>query len=201
LGASLASNRNQYAKYPPRKHRPRYKESRMRYTFESEQWLPYPVEQVFAFFANPENLPKLMPPWQQTRIERCRLVPAPPSPQHGLLSTPAASAGTSMTLTFRPFPLSPFRISWEAEISKFAWNDHFCDIQHSGPFAYWHHCHYVSAATREGTAGTIVRDHVVYAMPFGMLGRIAQRIAGNAQFRSIFNYRHRRTAELLAAEH
>jgi len=171
----------------------------MRYTFESEQWLPYPVERVFAFFANPENLPKLMPAWQKTRIERCSLVPAPPNPQPTPRSTPAASVGTLMTLTFRPFPLSPFRISWVAEISKFVWNDHFCDTQHSGPFAYWHHCHYVSAAAREGATGTTVRDHVVYAMPFGLLGRIAQHMAGKAQFRSIFNYRHRRTAELLAA--
>jgi ligand-binding SRPBCC domain-containing protein len=173
----------------------------MRYSYETEQWLPYPVDQVFAFFANPENLPKLMPEWQQTRIERSRMVPASPNPQHMHATATAAGAGTSMTLTFRPFPLSPFRISWEAEITEFAWNDHFCDIQHHGPFAYWHHCHHCAAQTRDGTAGTIVRDHVVYAMPFGPFGKIAQRIAGKAQFRSIFDYRHRRTAELLATNH
>ena len=37
----------------------------MHHTFTSEQWLPYPVEPVFAFFANPENLPRLMPKWQK----------------------------------------------------------------------------------------------------------------------------------------
>ena len=29
----------------------------MGYTFQTEQWLPYPVEDVFALFADPRNLP------------------------------------------------------------------------------------------------------------------------------------------------
>ena len=41
----------------------------MRHPFAAEQWLPYPVELVFAFFANPQNLPRLMPAWQKARIE------------------------------------------------------------------------------------------------------------------------------------
>ncbi len=40
----------------------------MRHTFQTEQWLPFPVELVFAFFAYPENLPRLMPAWQKARI-------------------------------------------------------------------------------------------------------------------------------------
>jgi ligand-binding SRPBCC domain-containing protein len=50
----------------------------MRHTFHSEQWLPYPVELVFPFFANPENLPRLMSSWQKARFEDAALV-APPS--------------------------------------------------------------------------------------------------------------------------
>lgn len=37
--------------------------------FETRQWVPFPVELVFAFFANPSNLPHLMPPRLKTRIE------------------------------------------------------------------------------------------------------------------------------------
>ena len=50
----------------------------MRHFFQAEQWLPYPIETVFAFFANPENLPPLMPAWQKARIEKLSIVPPPP---------------------------------------------------------------------------------------------------------------------------
>src|SRR6202044_3882434 len=42
-------------------------------------WVPFPVTRVFAFFSSPENLPRLMPPETQTRIDRLQLV-APPLP-------------------------------------------------------------------------------------------------------------------------
>lgn len=171
----------------------------MRHTFETEQWLPYPRTAVFSFFADPDNLPRLMPVWQHTRIDRASIAPSPaPDPLPGP-QTPAAGAGTTMTLTFRPFPFAPFRISWDAEITEFAWNDHFCDVQHRGPFAFWRHCHHVADELRGGQLGTIVRDHVVYQFPLGPLGDLAQRVAGGAQIRNVFHYRQQRTAQLLAA--
>jgi ligand-binding SRPBCC domain-containing protein len=172
----------------------------MRHLFTAEQWLPYSLEQVFAFFSNPENLPRLMPKWQKARIEEAVFAPAPPRPESTLgvrFIGAVAGAGTKMTISFRPFPLSPIRVPWDAEITEFAWNDHFCDVQHRGPFAYWHHCHYISAETRNDTPGVLVRDEVNYEMHFGALGEIANTFAMKRQFKSIFDYRHKRTAELL----
>ena len=48
--------------------------------FETDQWVPFPVELVFAFFANPSNLPHLVPAKQKARIEDLRLQPPPPRP-------------------------------------------------------------------------------------------------------------------------
>jgi ligand-binding SRPBCC domain-containing protein len=172
----------------------------MRHTFQSEQWLPYSVEQIFAFFANPENLPRLMPKWQKARIEEATFAPTPPRPASTLgvrFRGVAAGAGTRMTIGFKPFPYAPFRIPWDAEITEFVWNDHFCDIQHRGPFAYWHHCHHISAETRERVAGTKVHDQVDYELPLGPLGELANTLVMQRQFRAIFDYRHTRTAELL----
>jgi ligand-binding SRPBCC domain-containing protein len=166
--------------------------------FTAEQWLPYPVQPVFAFFANPANLPPLMPAWQKARIERAKFVP-PPAPPDGWPSPGgvAAGAGTTMTIKFRPFPYAPFTVRWDAEITEFAWNDHFCDVQHRGPFAFWRHCHRLQPQTHNGVAGTLLRDEVEYALPLGPLGDVANAIAGKAQFRAIFNFRHRQAAELL----
>jgi ligand-binding SRPBCC domain-containing protein len=172
----------------------------MRHTFEAEQWLPYPLEPVFAFFANPQNLPRLMPDWQKARIEEAVYTAPPPRPagvQPGLRSL-AAGVGSRMTISFKPFPFSPFRVPWEAEIAEFAWNDHFCDIQLRGPFAYWRHCHRLRAETRAEGNGTLLRDELEYELPMGPLGELAHAIAVRGQIRRIFDLRHRRTAELLA---
>ncbi len=172
----------------------------MRHTFQSEQWLPYPVDVVFTFFANPENLPRLMPAWQKTRIEEISLAP-PPLIASSKGSSLIAGAGTKLTISFRPFPYSPSRILWEAEISEFVWNNHFCDQQLRGPFAYWHHCHKVQPQTRPDDAGTpisgaLLHDEVKYELPLGKLGDIANSII-NWQLHKTFAYRHSRTLELL----
>jgi ligand-binding SRPBCC domain-containing protein len=178
----------------------------MRHTHHSEQWLPYCVELVFVFFANPENLPRLMPRWQKARIEEAAFSPPPPPAQTTAFSsrkTIAAGAGTRLTLSFKPFPYSPVRLLWEAEISEFVWNDHFCDHQLRGPFSYWHHCHTVQSEVRADASGipirgTLLRDDVEYEMPFGNLGDIAQRLFIARQLKNTFSYRHARTSELLS---
>ena len=171
----------------------------MRHHFKAEQFVPYPIELVFAFFANPENLPRLMPPWQKARIEEASFAPPPARPE-GTQKFPgiAAGAGTRMTISFRPFPLAPVRVPWDAEIVEFVWNDHFCDVQlERGPFAFWRHCHRLSEETRDGMAGTVLRDEVEYEMRFGALGDLAGRIGADWQFGKMFKFRQKRTAELL----
>jgi len=179
--------------------------STMRHTFQSEQWLPYPVKLVFAFFSNPDNLPRLMPDWQKARIDKISLAPAPSQPvSYPGFSSIAAGAGTKLTISFRPIPYSPIRMLWDAEISEFAWNDHFCDRQlRRGPFAYWKHCHRVQSETRtdnSGTpiSGTLLQDKVDYELPLGKLGNIANSLFVASQLRSTFAYRHDRTIELLS---
>jgi ligand-binding SRPBCC domain-containing protein len=174
----------------------------MRYSYHSEQWLPHPVELVFAFFANPRNLPRLMPPWQKAHIEESTLTPPPPRPATADLQV-AAGTDSRITLSFRPFPYSPIRVRWIAQISDFTWNHHFCDTQLRGPFAYWNHCHTVAPERRPNGSGsliegTLLRDDVEYEMPLGKLGQLAQRLIIAHQIRSTFAYRRTRTRDLLA---
>jgi ligand-binding SRPBCC domain-containing protein len=178
----------------------------MAHSYQAEQWLPYPVELVFAFFANPENLPRLMPAWQKARIEEAAFAPPPPQPTSAdptlRLKSIAAGAGTRMTLSFRPFPYAPVRIPWEAEITEFVWNEHFCDVQLRGPFAQWHHCHSLQPQIGADVSGapvhgTLLRDKVDYALPMGPLGELANLLFITRQLKSTFDYRHLRTAELM----
>ncbi len=172
----------------------------MRHTYHAEQWLPYPIETVFDFFANPENLPRLMPEWQQARIEQSTIAPAPWRPgtdPAATQNTSAAGKGTLMTITFLPFPHAPFRVPWDAEITDFEWDDHFCDVQHRGPFAYWKHCHRLEPQIRGVLRGTLLQDNVEYELPLGPLGDLANTLFVKRQMESIFEYRQKLTAELL----
>jgi ligand-binding SRPBCC domain-containing protein len=170
----------------------------MRHTFHSEQWLPYPVERVFAFLANPENLLRLMPTWQKAHIEEASFAPAPARVADDpiLPMSLTAGIGSHMTLSFRPFPYSPIRVPWEAEITEFVWNDHFCDRQLRGPFAYWNHCHTVGLEKQANISGTLLSDDIEYEIPLGKFGELAQRLI-TRQLRNTFAYRRARTSEML----
>lgn len=173
----------------------------MRYHFQAEQWLPYPLETVFAFFADPANLPRLMPAWQDARIDAAKYVAPPPPPRDFPGSDRIiAGDGTELTLTIRPIPFSPIRLPWVARIEGFRWLEGFSDAQLRGPFAYWLHTHTVHSEERNGVAGTHLVDSVVYTPPLGPLGAIANALFLKHQLAATFAFRQKRTLELLANE-
>ncbi|HEV2274948.1 MAG TPA: SRPBCC family protein [Acidobacteriaceae bacterium] len=163
--------------------------------------MPFPVARVFAFFADPGNLPRLMPEWQKVRIDALHSVP--PLDEAGMEARTAnarpgkaAGAGSSIVLSFRPIPLLPLRLSWVARITEFTANEGFCDEQERGPFAYWRHCHATRVEVRGGVAGTAVRDDLEYEIPLGRAGDMAHALV-RRQIEGLFAYRQRRLPELL----
>jgi ligand-binding SRPBCC domain-containing protein len=177
----------------------------MRYTFHSERWFPCRIDLAFAFFANPHNLPRLMPSWQDARIELAAFAPPPPRPIACDLSpheTIAAGVGSRINVSFRPFPYAPFRISWEAEIVEFTWNEHLCDVQIRGPFTFWRHHHRLQRETHTDESGaplegTLLHDDIEYSLPLGPIGALTQRLIIEPQLKATFQHRHERTRELL----
>src|ERR1039458_305764 len=126
--------------------------------FETRQWVPFPVELVFAFFANPANLPHLMPPRLKTRLEDARFKPPParpvsPDPARRFLSV-AAGVGSEILISFVPIRWIPKRVSWMARITEFQWNSNLCDEQVRGPFSEFRHRHGIQAEMRDGQEGT-----------------------------------------------
>lgn len=170
--------------------------------FNTQHWVPFPVELVFAFFANPNNLPYLMPPRLQTKIEDARLQPPPPRPQHPdparRFKSVAAGVGSEILISFYPIVWIPRRVSWMARITEFVWNSHFCDEQVRGPFTTFRHRHGIAAETRDGVEGTLVSDDVEFAMPYGVLGGMVGAVVKRDLARS-FRHRQERLPEILAA--
>ena len=160
-----------------------------------EQWVPFPVEKVFLFFANPQNLPRIMPPATATRLVRLRLVSPPGAAADG----PAlAGVGSQIVTSFRVSPYLFVRAEWIAEITEFEWNHHFADDQRRGPFKSFHHRHELTAENRDGVSGTRVRDVITYDVGFGAVGRLADKVFVRRQMERTFTYRQQALEKLLA---
>jgi ligand-binding SRPBCC domain-containing protein len=142
------------------------------YRLSASVWLPRPIEEVFAFFADPGNLNRLTPAWLNFRI----LTPPPITMRQGLR--------LDYRLRLRGLP-----ITWQSEISVWDPPNRFVDEQRKGPYRRWVHRHrFVSTAI-----GTDVIDEVDYAVPGG---RVAHRLFVKNDLLSIFQYRQRKLLEL-----
>jgi ligand-binding SRPBCC domain-containing protein len=139
-----------------------------RYLLEREVVVRKPLAEVFEFFSRPENLAQITPPWLGFRI----LTPVPIPMKEGAL----------IDYTVKVFGV---RIRWKTQISEYGPPRRFVDEQLRGPYALWRHTHTFS----EVDGGTGIRDEVEYAMPFGVIGRIARRLIVRRQLDAIFAHR------------
>src|SRR5215469_4694399 len=96
----------------------------------AEHWVPVPLPRVFAFFADPHNLPRIMPPSQGAKIIKLNLVP-PRLPEGASLRgvERMAGAGTEITYKFRAIPYFPVHERWTALITDCVCHARFSDTQ------------------------------------------------------------------------
>jgi len=173
----------------------------MKQRFETSQWVPFPVELVFAFFANPSNLPHLMPPAFKMRLEDARIQPPPPRPVAAdparRFRSVAAGVGSEILISFQLLPAIP-RASSLHIVNDFEWNSHFCDEQIRGPFASFHHRHGIETQLRDWIEGTLVTDEIDYELRAGLLSPIAGPVV-RGRLERMFAYRQKRLPEILDA--
>lgn len=142
-----------------------------------QQWLPQPIEKVFAFFANAANLERITPPWLRFQIV---------SPQPIYMG-----AGTEIEyrVRWRGVPML-----WHSKILEWQPPVRFVDLQLRGPYAYWHHTHVFETVE----SGTRIRDLVRYQLPFGALGAAAHSLTVRRDLQSVFDFRERSIDRLFA---
>lgn len=145
---------------------------------EFKSWVSFPVERVFLFFANPENLPRIMPPKIEARIDALRLIAPPAAPSSFALEAlqKLAGAGSEVVTSFRLLPPFSLRGQWVARITVFQWNEFFEDVQMRGLFQAWRHRHELSAEVRDGVPGTLVTDKIDYTFGLGPLDALLEPI-------------------------
>ena len=140
----------------------------MPFQVHQEQLLKHPREQVFAFFAQAENLNLLTPPWVRFSI---------------LSSLPiemAVGAIIEYKIRLRGVP-----VKWRSEITEWDPPFAFCDEQRRGPYRFWIHRH----TFEERPDGTLVTDHVDYGV---LGGALVNRLFVAGELRKIFGYRRER---------
>ena len=164
---------------------------------EFEQWVPYPIERVVLFFANPENLPRIMPPSTGARNVQVRLAQPASYPAEMHSQQPIAGEGSQIVTSFRALPFLPIRLSWTASIIEFKWNGCFADDQSRGPFKRFRHRHHFLRSERNGIDGTIVNDVIDYEAGFGVLGLLAERLFISRMLKEVFEYRQQAAERLL----
>ena len=165
----------------------------MPHTAIFEQWVPLPLERVFEFFGNPENLPRIMPPWMRVRVDHVVLIAPPEAPRDQKF----AGEGSVVGVSFRPFPFLPLRVPSEAKIVGFGMNRFFEDAHSDALFKSWHHRHEFAAEERDGVAGTMARDVINYELRFGPISELINLLFVAPQMRRTFEHRQKVVEQLL----
>jgi ligand-binding SRPBCC domain-containing protein len=147
------------------------------HVLEREQRIAAPPAEVFPFFEDAYNLEAITPPFLGFRVVTPRPI--------------EMSAGALIDYWLR---LHGLPVRWRTRIEAFEPPHVFIDAQISGPYRLWHHTHVFEP---DGRGGTIMRDRVRYALPFGPFGAIAHLLFVKRDLRRIFDFRQEMVARRL----
>ena len=147
------------------------------YKIETVQHLNVSIEECWDFFSSPKNLQTITPDDMGFEIQEFdgkRMYP-----------------GQIITYTVKP--LFGIKINWVTVITVSQENQYFVDEQRFGPYSLWHHKHFFEPTENGGTKMT---DIVHYAIPFGYLGRVMNKLVVNKKINGIFDFRRTKIEEL-----
>lgn len=146
------------------------------YTLHKKQKLPTSLDKAWSFLCNPENLSKLTPSKMNMKI----------------ISKSEKSMYAGQVLQYSVTPLAGIKTKWVSEITQFEEKKYFVDLQLFGPYAFWHHKHFI----KEIDGGIEMEDIIDYKVPLGVLGQLIHPILIKPKLKEIFKYREQRLEEL-----
>ncbi len=141
------------------------------YTIKTSQTLPISLQEAWDFISSPHNLEKITPPGFGFKII------------NGVLPEHKMYAGQMIVYKLSPIP--GIRLKWVTEITQVSPLAYFIDEQRHGPYALWHHEHFL----KEVEGGVQMDDIIHYKIPFGLLGVLANHLFVRKKLASIFAYR------------
>ncbi|MFP4846109.1 SRPBCC family protein [Winogradskyella sp. PE311] len=139
------------------------------YSLHKKQKLPITLDIAWNFLCNPANLSKLTPPEMNMKI----------------ISGSDRPMYAGQVLQYGVTPLPGFKTKWVSEITQLEIKRYFVDVQLYGPYAFWHHKHFI----HEIDGGVEMEDIIDYKVPLGLLGQLIHPIIVKPKLDSIFEYR------------
>jgi ligand-binding SRPBCC domain-containing protein len=141
------------------------------YTLKRTQILPISLTEAWSFFSSPKNLAKITPTHMGFKI---------------LYISGGDKAYAGQIIRYHINVLPIIRVNWVTEITHVSEEKYFIDEQRFGPYALWHHQHHF----RQVENGVEMTDEVNYAIPLGILGRLAHWLFVGREVNRIFEYRY-----------
>lgn len=149
------------------------------YQLRSKQFLPISMEEAWEFLSNPKNLQVITPSHMGFHI----LSGAEKKMYEGQI----------IQYIVKPFPFMTTR--WVTEITHVQEGTYFVDEQRFGPYALWHHKHFL----RPTDHGVEMEDVIDYKLPFGILGTWGHSLLVKKQLMKIFKYREQKLCSVFGA--
>jgi len=146
------------------------------YTLYKKQLLPISKAEAWAFLSDPKNLKTITPDYMGFDI----------------LSGADRPMFAGQIIQYIVTPILGIKTKWVTEITHVVDGDYFVDEQRFGPYALWHHKHFI----KEIDGGVEMEDIIDYKVPFGILGQLVQPILVKPKLEEIFNYRTKKLEEL-----
>ena len=139
------------------------------YQLRSKQALPISKQKAWDFLSQPKNLKVITPEHMGFHI---------------------LSGGQIIQYKVSPFP--GFTTKWVSEITQVEHGNYFVDVQLFGPYALWHHKHFI----HEIEGGVVMEDIIDYKIPLGILGQMVHPIIVKKQLKQIFKFREEKLTNL-----
>ena len=146
------------------------------YNLKRTQILPINLAQAWEFFSTPRNLSKITPEHMGFRI---------------LYSSGGSKMYGGQIIQYIVYGLPGIPMHWTTEITHVQEPNYFVDEQRFGPYSLWHHQHHF----KEVADGVEMTDEVNYAIPLGIIGRLAQAIFVGRAANRIFDHRYKALEE------
>ncbi|TYB72635.1 SRPBCC family protein [Bizionia saleffrena] len=139
------------------------------YTFHKKQKLPITKEQAWDFLSSPKNLKTITPDYMGFNI----------------LSGADRPMFAGQIIQYIVTPVMGIKTKWVTEITHVKDGEYFVDEQRYGPYALWHHKHFINVID----GGVEMEDIIDYKVPFGFLGQLAHPFLVKPKLEEIFEYR------------
>ena len=143
--------------------------SYMLYSLHATQFIKSDINTVWDFISSPANLAKITPAYMGFKI----------------LNEDAGKMYPGQIIEYHITPLAGIKMHWVTEITHVKDKEYFVDEQRYGPYAFWHHKHFL----KEVPGGVEMRDSLHYKLPFGIFGRLAYTLFIKKQLQQIFDHR------------